>query len=172
VRRCDALCLGGVNGSMSERGRYLTSTIAGGAAASLVMDLTQTLWAQAFERRRDAADLDEETEAIASVVRILIRSVPSIFRERDAVLLGHGLHYMLGIAFAGAYLAAVPASFLPTRAARGATFGVALWMLSDRILIPLLKLGRPWSRYSVAERTNALASHVAYGLVVEAARPR
>jgi uncharacterized membrane protein YagU involved in acid resistance len=52
--------------------------------------------------------------------------------------------------------------------ARGAVFGTALWILSDRILIPAFKLGRPWGRYSRSERTNALVSHLAYAMVVEA----
>jgi hypothetical protein len=47
---------------------------------------------------------------------------------------------------------------------------VLLWLLSDRILIPLFKLGRPWSRYSPAERSNAFVSHLAYALAVEFTR--
>ncbi|MGD0473159.1 MAG: hypothetical protein ABSB70_08060 [Candidatus Velthaea sp.] len=72
------------------------------------------------------------------------------------------------MAFATAYLRLWPGrrpSLL-----RGAAFGIALWLLSDRILIPLLKLGRPWSRYSIGERSNAVVSHLAYALIVECAR--
>jgi hypothetical protein len=53
---------------------------------------------------------------------------------------------------------------------RGAMFGIVLWLISDQLLIPLFKLGRPWSLYSVSERSNALVSHLAYALIVEFAR--
>jgi len=39
-------------------------------------------------------------------------------------------------------------------------------------LIPAFRLGRSWERYSRSERFNALASHLAYGVVLEAMRSR
>jgi hypothetical protein len=63
-----------------------------------------------------------------------------------------------------------PVLLLPNRrpqVIRGTAFGIVLWLVSDRILIPLFKLGRPWSRYSISVRSNALASHLAYALIVE-----
>ncbi len=133
------------------------------------MDVAQFVWAQVLERNRSPDDQDEETEAITSVVGYLTRFAPSVFRAADAQAIGHTIHYVFGIGFAAAYL-----YLLPNRrpsATRGAVFGTSLWLLSDRILIPVFRLGRPWARYSVTERSNALISHLAYALVVEYSRP-
>ncbi len=132
------------------------------------MDVAQYVWAQALERGRPADVQDEETEAITAVVGYLTKFAPRIFREADAKLIGHTLHYVFGIGFAAAYLALLP-DRRPTTT-RATIFGTLLWLLSDRILIPVFKLGRPWSRYSPTERSNALVSHLAYALAVEFAR--
>jgi hypothetical protein len=154
---------------MTSRPRLIVAAILGGSAGSLIMDLTQYLWAQALERNRPSGDQDEETEAISSVVRALTLLAPRVFRADDAAAIGRAIHYVFGVGFAAAYFA-----LLPNRRpalVRGAVFGTCLWMVSDRILIPVFKLGRPWSRYSVTERSNALVSHLAYALIVEFARP-
>lgn len=133
------------------------------------MDIAQFMWAQILERDRSPDDQDEETEAITAVVGYLTRFAPRVFRAADAKAIGHTIHYVFGIGFATAYLYLLP-NRRPT-ATRSAVFGTLLWLLSDRILIPVFKLGRPWARYSVTERSNALISHLAYALVVEYSRP-
>ena len=153
---------------MSPRQRLAAIAIVGGAAASLCMDVTQYAWAQAFERQRPSNDQDEETEAITAVVAWLNRLLPRLAHAANAAVAGRAIHYVFGIGFAAAYL-----TLLPGRrpvVTRGAVFGTLLWLLSDRILIPLFKLGRPWSRYSISERSNALVSHLVYALVVEFSR--
>jgi uncharacterized membrane protein YagU involved in acid resistance len=153
---------------MTPRGIFSTTAIVGGGAGSLLMDLTQYAWAAAFERRRPSDDQDEETEAITAVFALLGRLAPGAFPKENAETIGRAIHYLFGIGFAAAYFA-----LLPNRRpafVRGAAFGIVLWLISDRIFIPLFKLGRPWSRYSVSERSNALASHLAYALTVEFAR--
>lgn len=153
---------------MSSRRRLTAIAIVGGAAASLCMDATQFAWARAFERKRPSNDQDEETEAITAVVAWLGRLLPRLSHATNAAATGRAIHYVFGIGFAAAYL-----SLLPGRrpaVTRGAVFGTLLWLVSDRILIPVLKLGRPWSRYSISERSNALVSHLVYALVVEFSR--
>lgn len=54
----------------------------------------------------------------------------------------------------------------------GVAYGTGLFLVSDRVLIPALKIGRSWDRYSRAERANALLSHIMYGVVVDLARRR
>jgi uncharacterized membrane protein YagU involved in acid resistance len=132
------------------------------------MDVAQYGWARAFESRRPSGDQDEETEAITSVVALLTRLAPRVFREADAAAIGRAIHYVFGVGFAAAYLAAFPKG-RPT-IVRGAVLGTLLWLLSDRVLIPVFKLGRPWSRYSRSERSNALVSHLVYAIAVEFSR--
>jgi len=147
--------------------KRLRSAILGGLVASLAMDLVQGGFAQVFERDRAPGEKDEEVEAIAGVVRLLRGFAPSLFPQARSETAGHVLHYLFGGAFGLAY------AFVRERDARvssayGLVFGTGLWLLSDRILIPSTKLGRPWGRYSLAERTNALASHLAFGAALEA----
>jgi len=155
---------------MSRRNTIVTSAL-GGVAGAFAMDVVEQAWAARFERGRATNDLDEEVEALAAVVRIIATVVPSLAGERRAQMAARTLHYAFGIAFAGAYVLAVPRARV-LASAGGITFGTGLFILSDRMLIPMLKLGRPWARYSRSERLNALASHVAYGVVLESIRAR
>ncbi len=154
-----------------ERRALVTASVGGGIAASFAMDLVQDALAAAFERGRATSDLDEEVEAIAAVVRMLTTFVPSIVGERRTRFAAHVVHYVLGVGFAAVYVVAVPRARL-LAASNGLAFGAGLFVLSDRILIPMLELGRSWNRYSRTERLNAFASHVAYGVVLETVRAR
>ncbi len=160
---------GGVHVCVGPRRRLFVSAIAGGSAGALLMDVTQYAWAQQFERNRPSGDQDEETEAITAVVALLTRAAPAVLRDANAAVLGRAIHYLFGIAFAAGYFRLVRAR--RPGVVRGAVFGMLLWLVSDRALIPAFKLGRPWSRYSPAQRANALASHLVYALTVEYARP-
>lgn len=147
------------------------ASVGGGLAASLAMELVQDTWAAAFERKRASTDLDEEVEAIAAVVRLLATWVPALESESRARGAARALHYLFGVGFASAYVAAVPrARWLAS--AGGIAFGTGLFVVADRILIPVSRLGRSWNGYSRSERANALVSHVAYGMVLEIARSR
>jgi hypothetical protein len=147
--------------------RTLRTAVVAGLAGSFAMDLAQDGFDAIFERGRAANDRDEETEAIVSVVRRIAPFVPGHLAERHAGSVGRALHYLFGTAFAIAYaLARERRSEIA--AAKGCAFGASLWCLSDVVLIPSAHLGRPFFRYSRAERINALVSHLAYGAVVEA----
>ncbi len=148
---------------------FLTASIVGGIGASLAMDLVQDGFGALYARGRPEGELDEEVEGIASVVRILSAAAPRLFPARYAPAEARAIHYVFGVGFAAAYVAgAARAPWLA--ASGGVAFGTGLFLLSDRILIPALKLGRSWSRYSKLERANALLAHVAYGVVLECAR--
>lgn len=156
---------------MTLRTRELIVATAAGAAASCAMDVVQDGLAALFERQRAPGDHDEETDAIESVVRLIGTFAPSFATEGASRWTARACHYLFGIGFAFAYGAAVR-RVRRIAACRGVAFGTGLFLLSDRILIPMLKLGRSWDRYSRSERLNALASHVAYGVVLETVRAR
>jgi uncharacterized membrane protein YagU involved in acid resistance len=153
----------------AENAERALAIVGGGIAASFAMDVVQNGWAAVFERRRSQDERDEEVDGIASVVRIAGRFVPALNSDRGSNLAARAVHYVFGVAFAAAYVyGARRAAWLSN--AGGVAFGSALFLLSDRLLIPALKLGRAWSRYSRSERANAYFSHVAYGVVLEFAR--
>jgi uncharacterized membrane protein YagU involved in acid resistance len=150
--------------------RYWRATLIGGIGASFAMDATQAVFAAVFERGRNPDDRDEEVEGIAGLLHAFARFVPALANGRESEE-AYAVHYVFGVGFAAAYVAGVRRA--PWLAASGGTaFGAGLFLLSDRILIPMLKLGRPWARYSRTERTNAFFSHVAYGVVLDFARRR
>lgn len=156
---------------MTAGRRTALVALASGAAASLAMNVVQTSFTSLFERGRASDDRDEEVEAIASVVRLIGTLAPSLSREGRSDVTARILHYGFGIAFAYAYVTA--AARAPSIASgKGVAFGSTLFLISDRALIPLLRLGRNWSHYSRGERFNAFASHLAYGFVLESVRAR
>ena len=52
----------------------------------------------------------------------------------------------------------------------GAAFGAALWLTSDEIAVPLLKLSKPPQEYPLRVHAMALAAHLAYGFTTEIVR--
>jgi hypothetical protein len=140
--------------------------IVAGVAGALAMDLVQDGFSAIFERGRARGDRDEETEAIVAVVRRLARLLHDPRTTNEPGIAGRTLHYTFGIAFAVAY-GTVRARYPKVAVGNGLGFGVALWILSDVVLIPALHLGRPLGKYSWFERANALCSHVTYAVTVE-----
>jgi uncharacterized protein YbjT (DUF2867 family) len=153
----------------SQRGTPRTHVVAAlvaGAAGSLAMDLIQEGFTALFDRQHDPEKPDEETEAIVGVVARISKLLPSEALRRNPRTAGRVIHYVFGGGFALAY--AVVRSRQPkVGMGMGLAFGVALWVLSDTILIPATRLGRPWWRYSPAQRANALLSHLCYAATVE-----
>ncbi len=145
----------------------LVRALFAGAAGSFAMDVVQDGFAAAFERDRPQGDRDEETEAIVNVVARIAPLVPGGWVGRNPGIAGRVLHYAFGCGFGAAYAAARTRS-RRVAAGGGLAFGGALWLLSDTILIPAAHLGRCWSRYTLAERANAVLSHLAYAATVEA----
>lgn len=79
------------------------------------------------------------------------------------------VHYAVGgLAGAGYALAARPCPAL--RAASGAGFGFAFWLLGDELAIPRLGLSASPSRYSLPMQVNSLGEHLVYGLTAEQVR--
>jgi hypothetical protein len=145
---------------------HIVAALVAGAAGSLAMDVIQEGFTALFDRKRDPEKPDEETEAIVAVVARISKLLPSETLRRNPRAIGRVVHYVFGGGFALAY--AVLRSRQPKIGmGMGLAFGVALWVLSDTILIPATRLGRPWWRYSPAQRGNALLSHLGYAATVE-----
>jgi uncharacterized membrane protein YagU involved in acid resistance len=127
----------------------------------------QNAFTAIFEGKPDPNNRDEETEAIVAVVARISKLVPLEIVRRNPGVVGRLLHYAFGCGFAVAY-AAVRARRPNVGMAMGLPFGIALWFLSDAVLIPATHLGRPAWRYSPAQRANAVVSHIGYAATVEA----
>ena len=87
-------------------------------------------------------------------------------RQLLAVQLVHWL-FSFG---AGALYGALAELFPRVSWARGAAFGVVLWLATHETLLPWLGLSLPWSQLPFREHLSELCTHVLFGLAVEAVR--
>jgi hypothetical protein len=77
------------------------------------------------------------------------------------------VHYVYGTVWGAAFGILGPRLPIPP-IATGALLGAGLWLVSDELLLPLLRLSRaPW-KYPVSFHGKALAGHLLYGLVTDA----
>jgi putative membrane protein len=140
------------------------SALIAGTIASFAMNAAQAGIDAVFERGRSKHDRDEEVEAIASLVNDMAKRLsrkpafPAIDRRV--------LHYLFGGGLALFYCRLRERAPVVT-VADGAVFGMALWIVSDLLLIRAIGLVRKSRRYSPAERANALFSHLTYGVALE-----
>jgi hypothetical protein len=89
--------------------------------------------------------------------------------DRQAERVGAALHYGFSVA-AGAFYAAAAPRFPAIRAARGAAFGSALWLLGDEIAVSVSGLENPFET-PVASHLSALGAHIVFGMSVDAMHP-
>lgn len=73
-------------------------------------------------------------------------------------------------AVAGAAASAVMELFQAVTFGFGAAFGIAVWIYADNLLLWALRLAKAPTSYPLPVHAYALASHVVYGLALEAAR--
>ncbi len=87
--------------------------------------------------------------------------------NREAARIGAGLHYAFAVASGAGYAAAID-RFPALRSGRGAAFGISLWLLGDELAVSLAGLEDPRSAPAYSH-ISALAAHMLYGMIVEAA---
>jgi uncharacterized membrane protein YagU involved in acid resistance len=143
----------------------------GGFIASWIMGkvmgkLNQVGSEETIDREMAAIDATGEppTEKVARVaMRPFGIELSSKKKEKAAT----AVHYAYGTIWGAAFGVLGPRLPIPP-VATGAALGAALWLVSDELLLPLLRLARaPW-KYPVSYHGKAFASHVLYGLATEA----
>jgi uncharacterized membrane protein YagU involved in acid resistance len=82
---------------------------------------------------------------------------------------GSVVHYAYGTILGGLYGMAAE-DWRPARWGEGALFGAAVWLGSDEIMVPALKLAKGPREYPLKVHAGALASHVVYGVTAEMVR--
>lgn len=79
------------------------------------------------------------------------------------------VHYGFSIATGAMYGAAT--EIMPeATAGAGIPFSLAVWIIADQTLLPLLGLSKPASSYAIKKHAYSLASHFVYGAATEATR--
>lgn len=106
----------------------------------------------------------ESTTATAArrlVTGLAMRPLPP--EKKEAA--GYLVHFGFGAAWGAALSMVMRRPTIP----RGLAFGAAVWMLSDNVLLPLLRLGDWPDRYPPGTHAKALLAHLAYGAGTAAA---
>jgi hypothetical protein len=82
---------------------------------------------------------------------------------------GSIVHYAYGTILGGLYGMAAE-DWRTARWGEGALFGTAVWLGSDEIMVPALKLAKGPREYPLKIHAGALASHLVYGVTTEMVR--
>lgn len=171
----------------------LAAGIAGGLAASFVMNRFQMMWSRRSEGiekahgaqslkpgggheavdeirrapRANSKEQEDATEKIADAVseKILHRRLAKDEKESAGTV----VHYIYGTATGAMY--GVAAEYVPAiGAGAGLPFGAAVWLVADEMVVPLLGLAEDPPEYPLSTHVYSLCSHLIYGLTTEAVR--
>ena len=138
--------------------------VAGGLAASFVMNRYQGATAGAFGQ--DGSADDPATVKAADSASVAVEGRPVTQKHRaaagSAVHYGTGTALGLGYAFLAESVPAVTIGF-------GAAFGVATMLVLDDLLTPAMGWG-PWPGLEPGTHLYSLTSHLVFGLVLEGVR--
>jgi len=110
---------------------------------------------------------DDSAERLANAVSIGTFGRGLSEREKDSA--GTALHYGYGISM-GAFYGAAAEAMPEITAGLGMPYGAAISVAADEVAVPLLGLSRSAAEYPLPVLAAALASHLVYGLTLEAVR--
>ncbi len=170
----------------------LAAGLAGGLAASVVMNQFQALLGRLMEdtdRSHGAQSLqkgspdygvsrelqergvdDEQDDApmrVANVVSEVILDRDLTKEEKHAA--GTLVHYAFGTT-TGAFYGVAAETVPVVTAGAGLPFGAFVWLTADEGMVPALGLSKPPTEYPLSIHAYALASHLVYGLTTEVVR--
>jgi putative membrane protein len=154
----------------------LVAGVAGGLAASFVMEKFQAVWAtmaKNYEKKTDKAAHRSRKEKEPATIRAASSISEGLFRHKltkyEKRVAGPAVHYAMG-ATSGAIYGVAAEVFPPVTTGSGAPFGAAVWLIADDMTLPAIGLAKWPTKYPASTHLYALASHVVYGLVTEAVR--
>lgn len=88
--------------------------------------------------------------------------------RREKQVGGPAVHYAFG-ASTGALYGLLSAYTPAVRRGAGIPFGIAVWLVADEIMLPLLRLAKGPRAYPAAVHGEMLAAHIVFGLATDAA---
>jgi uncharacterized membrane protein YagU involved in acid resistance len=168
---------------MNKTSRELSPlvSISSGLIAGAIGSASQTLFFQissaikpakpknAFNPPEEKQKSEQETETVARrIVENFSQHGP--IKNDQKKTLGVFVHFAFGAAWGAVFGLAAESFPEPVLSVTGASvFGGAVWMLSDNVLLPAVKLAGTPQKYPAKNHAYALAAHLVYGLSVWAA---
>lgn len=151
--------------------RVLAEGLIGGAIGAGVQTLffrtTQSITPQNPPEAFSPPEAQQKTEmATSTVARRLVEGMAQRgpLQPEAKRRAGELVHYGFGAAWGGLY-GLLRASYPAWRGPVGAGgYGAMVWMLSDNVLLPTMRLAGWPHRYPLRSHAYALAAHLAYGL--------
>lgn len=142
----------------------LTVGIGAGLLASWAMNMFQSTWTHLAGEPEP-----EETAASKAADAISERASGTPIKDTAKKSADTVLHYATGALIGGAY-GLVGGRFPRLFAARGLLFGAGIWLLADEMAVPALQLAPPPTKTEVKDHAMGFASHLVFGLVLDAIR--
>jgi hypothetical protein len=140
--------------------------IVAGLFASLTMTAFQAGAAKLFP---DALDSDDEPATEKAADKVASAATGTPLPEDAKPVGGEIVHYLFGAALGSGYGIAGEYSDA-VKAGGGTVFGAGAALLFDDVVVPALDLAPPATEAPPATHAYALASHLVFGLVLEATR--
>ncbi|PWT89629.1 MAG: hypothetical protein C5B56_06800 [Proteobacteria bacterium] len=124
-------------------------------------------------RRGDQQQQQQQSGGEDATVKTAVAIAEGVFHhpipEEKKKTAGSIVHYAYGTALGALY--GMTAEEIPAaRWGEGALFGTAVWLGSDEIAVPALKLAKGPSEYPLKVHAGAWASHIVYGVTTELVR--
>jgi len=163
--------------------RFLKGAIAGmigGFAGSWAMNqfssgvsTVQQAWKKT-DRRSPSQNNSQSSNSDEAATTLLAERISQAVLGRDLTdgekkIAEPLVHYGFGAAVGSLY--GVLAELTPmARKGAGTAYATAVWLGGDELAVPKLQLSKSASQYSAGVHTEALASHLVYGLTTEGVR--
>jgi putative membrane protein len=125
------------------------------------------------QSHRPVSAQDDATTKTADVIARVTTQRQLSRREKQ--IGGPAVHYAFG-ASAGALYGLLSAHTPAVQRGAGVPFGIAVWLVADEVMLPLLRLAKGPRAYPAAVHLEMLAAHIVFGLATDTAmtwlRPR
>ena len=151
----------------------LTGAVAG-LAGSLMMAAVQEVIARDSDSSSSVTDIthaplpDQENTTETAARRVMSRFGHPLSRSEKQYA-GRALHYGFGLVMGALY--GVASEYLPVVGIGGGTvFGAVLFLGTDELILPVLRLAMQPTQTPPVEHLLHLASHVVYGSTLELTR--
>jgi uncharacterized membrane protein YagU involved in acid resistance len=173
--------------SAIPRGSLVAGAI-GGLAGTVAMSLFEITWSSLASPPRPARRLEHagrgprhaaqseprSHEKPRSTSEQLIDTISHKLLDHEPTqpqreYLGSAFHYAFGAA-AGTIYAALAPRYPKLTAARGALYGLLVWLLADELLVPALRIADPPWRSPLRLHLYSIGAHLAYGLGLDSTR--
>jgi hypothetical protein len=151
--------------------RALNTGAIAGMSAAWVMTRFTSFWIRAIAPRSgasspEASSLDLDDRATASLAKVMAFHLLSrTLTPREARVIVPFVRYGIG-AIAGAAYGLVT-SRASAGVVPGATWGIAIWLLGDEVVLPLLERSTKSTPEPRTAHAQALAAHIVYGITTD-----